>query len=262
MQNTVRWLLAAWLIGLPGLASADKVFVAVASNFTAPMQRLISLYASRSADEVVLSAGSTGKLYAQIRNGAPFDIFLAADTVHPRRLEEAGDAVPGSRYTYALGRLVLWSARNNRVDAGTLRTGDFKHLALANPRLAPYGAAAEQVLERLNLLAMLKPRLVYGENIGQTYQFVAGGGAELGFVAMSQIVRRESLPGAYWPVPDTLHDPIEQQAVSLNTRPATDAFYRFLTSAQARDVIQQYGYRLPDSGSLDAGEKAGRATGR
>lgn len=249
MQNTVRWLLAALLVGLPGSASADKVFVAVASNFTAPMQRLVSLYASGSSDEVVSSFGSTGKLYAQIRNGAPYDIFLAADALHPRRLDAAGDIVPGSRYTYALGQLVLWRAQETRVDAETLHTGNFKHLALANPRLAPYGAAAEQVLEHLNLLDALKPRLVYGENISQTYQFVAGGGAELGFVAMSQITRRESLPGAYWPIPETLYAPIEQQAVSLNSRPATDAFYRFLKSAQARDVIQHYGYRLPASSS-------------
>lgn len=245
MQNIARWLLAALLIGLPGLASADKVFVAVASNFAAPMQRLISLYASRASDEVTLSAGSTGALYAQIRNGAPFDIFLAADAAHPQQLEAAGDAVPGSRYTYALGRLVLWSARKTRVDAETLRARDVKHLALANPQLAPYGAAARQVLERLNLLDALKPRLVYGENIGQTYRFVAGGGAELGFVAMSQVRRQASLPGGYWLVPDTLYDPIEQQAVSLNARPATGAFYQFLKSAQARDIIQQYGYRLP-----------------
>lgn len=244
MQNIMRWLLAVLLTGLPGLVSAGKVYVAVASNFTSPMQRLVSLYASQSSDEVALSVGSTGKLYAQIRNGAPFDIFLAADALHPRRLEEEGSAVPGSRYTYALGQLVLWSVKESRVDAETLSAGNFKHLALANPRLAPYGAAAEQVLEHLNLLESLKPRLVYGENIGQTYQFMAGGAAELGFVAMAQVWNNKSLPGSYWTVPATLHAPLEQQAVLLRARPAAEMFYRFLKSEQAGDIIQQYGYRL------------------
>lgn len=258
MQNTVRCLLAVLLSGLSGWAVADKVLVAVASNFTAPMQRLVELYASQSSDaqfsdEVVLSFGSTGKLYAQIQNGAPFDMFLAADARHPKLLEEEGIIVPGSRYTYALGRLVLWSAQKNRGDASAeiLKNGNFRHLALANPRLAPYGAAAEQVLNRLDLFTALKPRLVYGENISQAYQFVASGNAELGFVAMSQVQGLDHLiSGSYWIVPETLYAPIEQQAALLNTRPAAEAFYDFLKSAVAREIIRQHGYLLLAQPSL------------
>lgn len=253
MRNTALCLLAVFLIGFPGWALADKVYVAVASNFAAPMQRLGTIYLSRSSDQVVFSYGSTGKLHAQILNGAPFDILLAADVEHPKRLEEEGVIVPGSRYTYAFGRLVLWSAEKDRIDqAGEiLKTGDFRHLALADVRLAPYGIAAGQVLKRMNLFAALKSRLVYGENISQAYQFVASGSAELGFVAMSQLQRPDNaIPGSYWIVPETLHAPIEQQAVLLKARPATEAFYGFLKSDRARDIIQQYGYRLPAPSSF------------
>jgi molybdate transport system substrate-binding protein len=239
---------AVFLWALSPVASAGEVTAAVASNFAAAMKALVKAYSAQSETEVRVSYGATGKLYAQIRNGAPFDLFLAADRARPARLEQDGAAVEASRFTYARGRLVLWSAVQPVADGeAVLRRGDFKHLAVANPRTAPYGVAAEQVLRNLGLYEALQPRLVYGENIAQTHQFVAGGAAELGFVALAQLVAKVDTPDTrWWPVPDTLYEPVEQQAVLLNDRPPARGFYEFLKSAPARAVIERYGYRLPD----------------
>lgn len=228
-------------------AHAGELHVAVATNFVKTARALAGDFTTASGHAVVVSEGSTGRLYAQIVNGAPFEVFLSADAERPLRLVAEGYAVEGTRFAYALGRLVLWSADPARVrDAGALR-GDFRHLAIANPELAPYGAAARQTLERLGLWAALEPRLVRGEDVGQTQQFVATGNAELGFVALAQVV---DAGGSRWEVPADHHAPIEQEAVLLG--PGRDdatarAFLAFLRSAAARARIEAAGYALPAS---------------
>jgi len=226
-------------------SAADEVRVAVAANFADTLKALAAAYEAETSHTVVAILGSTGKHYAQIRNGAPFDVFLAADAERPKRLEEERLAVPGSRFTYALGRLVLWSPRKGFVDSkgDVLRTGRFRRLAIANPKLAPYGVAARQTLEALGLWTTLEARLVRGEDIGQAFQFVASGNAELGFVARSQIQNAQGrIAGSCWDVPPALHKPIEQQAVLLKNTPAARAFLAFLRGPRARAIIERRGY--------------------
>jgi molybdate transport system substrate-binding protein len=231
-------------------ARADQVQVAVAANFTAPMQKIAAEFEKDTGHQARLAFESTGKFYAQIRNGAPFQVFLAADDQAPAKLEAEGMTVPGSRFTYAVGSLVLWSARPGYVDpeGEVLRTGGFQHLALANPKLAPYGAAAMETLASLGLAVKLQPRFVEGENIAQTYQFVATGNAELGFVALSQVMKDGRIEGgSAWTVPAGLHSPIRQDAVLLakgKGDPAAQALMRYLQGAKARAVIRAYGYNL------------------
>jgi molybdate transport system substrate-binding protein len=243
---TARTFLATALLAvfLPCLARADELRIAVASNFAQPMTALVSYFESNTAHQVVLSSNSTGKHYAQIRQGAPFDVFLAADRERPERLEQDGLAIPGTRFTYALGRLVLWSPREGYVDKnGTvLRAGDFRHLAIANPKLAPYGRAAREVLTARKLWTSLQPRIVRGENVGQAYQYVHSGNAELGFVAASQL---RAGNGSRWTVPADRHAPIEQQAVLLRDRGPARAFLAFLRSEAALKIIRGYGYDVP-----------------
>jgi molybdate transport system substrate-binding protein len=229
-------------------AHAGEVQVAVAANFTAPMQTLAADFEQATGHKVVAAFSATGTFYAQIKNGAPFEILLAADDKTPAKLEQEGAIVPGSRWTYAIGKLVLWSAQPDVVDAKgmVLRRGAFKHLAIAAPKLAPYGAAAMQTLERLGLRDALAPKLVQGENIAQTYQFIATGNAELGFVALSQVYANSKLKsGSAWVVPDGLHDPIRQDAVLLakgKDNPAALALMDYLKGAAAQAVIASYGY--------------------
>ena len=229
-------------------ADADEVQVAVAANFSAPMQKIAAEFERDTGHKALISFGSTGKLYAQIKNGAPFDVLLAADDETPARLEREGLAASGSRYTYAIGRLVLWSAQPGLVDAqgGILKRGGFARLALANPRLAPYGAAAMQTLQSLGVAETLAPKFVQGENIAQTYQFVASGNAQLGFVALSQAYENGRLKGgSAWIVPDTLHRPIRQDAVILEhgrDKPAAAALMKYLKSDKARATIRAFGY--------------------
>ncbi len=240
-------LLAAAMI-LSGLAHADEVQVAVAANFTAPMKRIAADFEKDTGHKALLSFGGTGKFYAQIRNGAPFDILLAADDTTPARLEAEGAAVAGSRFTYAIGTLVLWSPKPGVVDdrGEVLKQGEFRHLALANPKLAPYGVAAIEALTALKLLDALQPKFVQGENIGQTHQFVATGNAELGFVALSQVMQDGRIAeGSAWIVPGDLHQPIRQDAVILATardKPAAAALMTYLKGDKARAVIKSYGY--------------------
>jgi molybdate transport system substrate-binding protein len=230
--------------------AAEEAQIAVAANFAAPAKQLAERFAHRSGHKLSLSAGSTGKFYAQIVNGAPFDVFLSADEETPRRLEREKLAVPGSGFTYAIGRLVLWSPRDGLVDAKgeVLQRGTFKRLAIANPRLAPYGAAAQQTMEKLGVWTALQGRLVQGENIAQTFQFVASGNAELGFVAWSQIVEDDGSRGSRWLVPQELYSPIRQDAVLL-ARAARNAaareFLAFLREPAARERIRRFGYDLP-----------------
>ena len=230
------------------VARADEVQVAVAANFTAPMQAIASAFERDTGHKAVLAFGATGKFYAQIRNGAPFEVFLAADDETPAKLEKEQMAVPGTRFTYAIGKLVLWSAQEGFVDpqGEVLKKGDFKHLAVANPKTAPYGAAALEALQRLGVLENLRPRFVQGENIAQTYQFVLTGNAELGFLALSQIYKDGRISaGSAWMVPANLYAPIRQDAVILGkgqNKPAARALLDYLKGEKARAIIKSYGY--------------------
>lgn len=229
-------------------AWSGEVNVAVAANFHGPMQRLAQRFQQESGHVVSLSSGATGKFYAQIRNGAPFDVLLAADDATPARLEREGLGVAGSRFTYALGRLVLWSAKPARVDSRgeVLGRADFQHLALANPKLAPYGRAAQETLQALGLAQRLAGKLVQGESIAQAQQFVASGNAELGFVAMAQVYLDGKLQsGSAWVVPGSLHQPIRQDALLLQhgrANPAAQALLQFLRTDAARQIMAAYGY--------------------
>lgn len=224
-------------------AQADTTNVAVAANFTAAAKDIEQAFKTATGHEVVLSFGSTGKLYAQIIKGAPFDAFLAADAARPTKLETDGQAVAGTRFTYAFGQIVVWSPKDG-VDVHTqLSAGDYNKLAIANPKTAPYGAAAMQALEKLNLLDMARDKLVQGDSIAQTHQFVSTGAADLGFVALAQVALDGS--GSKWVVPADLYDPIAQQAILLNkgaNNPATVAFLDFLKSPEALTIIKTYGY--------------------
>lgn len=239
-------LLTAFAASVP----ADEVQVAVAANFTAPMQQIAALFEKDTGHKAQLAFGATGKFYAQIANGAPFEVLLAADDETPARLEKEGLGVAGSHFTYAIGKLVLWSANADLVDAGgaVLKTGGFKHLALANPKTAPYGAAAVEAMRKLGVLPALESRFVQGDNITQAQQFVASGNAELGFVALSQVFKDGKLSsGSMWVVPANLYEPIRQDAVLLakgKDKPAPAALLNYLKGEKARAIIKSYGYEL------------------
>lgn len=241
--------LALALLVLSPLARADEVQVAVAANFTAPMKAIVAEFEKATGHKAQLSFGGTGKFYAQIRNGAPFQVFLSADDETPAKLEQEGLAVAGSRFTYAVGTLVLWSARPDFVDAKgeVLSRGTFAHLALANPKLAPYGAAAMETLDKLGLASTLQAKFVQGENIAQTHQFVMSGNAELGFVALSQVIKDGRITsGSAWIVPAEMHRPIRQDAVILapgRDSPAANALLRYLRGRPAQAIIRSYGYQ-------------------
>lgn len=241
------------LLALSSGAWGETATVAVASNFHATAQQLGEIFRTHGEHAVSFSSASSGKLYAQISHGAPFDIFLSADVERPRRLEAEGRTVAGSRFPYARGRLALWSADpalRGRDCLAALKAGDFRTLAIANPRTAPYGVAAEEVLAGLGLTDTVQGRLLTGENIAQTLQYAASGGATLAFVAEAQL-HAGGVPEAscHWPVDAALHAPIEQQAVLLvhgAENPAARAFYKFLKTPEARAVIEAAGYSLPD----------------
>jgi molybdate transport system substrate-binding protein len=236
---------------LAGLSQAGQVRVAVAANFAAPMQKIAATFARDTGHSAVLAVGSTGKFYAQIIHGAPFHVLLAADSETPARLEKEGLAVSGSRFTYAVGRLVLWSRNRTLVDGAgdVLRTAHFDRMAVADPKLAPYGAAARDTLQAMGLLSALQPRLVQGESIGQVYQFVASGNAALGFVALSQVMLDGKLTdGSAWIVPAPLYAPLRQDAVVLNAgqgNAAAMALVSYLQSGPVRAVMRGYGYDFP-----------------
>lgn len=233
---------------LCGSLQAAELSVAVAANFTAPMQKIAKAFEKETGHTLALSFGSTGKFYAQIKNGAPFEVLFAADDETPARLEREGQGVEGTRFTYAIGKLVLWSKQPGLVDdkGEVLRTGSFDRIALADPKLAPYGAAAMQTLNKLGLADTLRSKFVQGENIGQTYQFAASGNAQLGFVALSQVMENGQLrEGSAWVVPATMHAPIRQDAIVLQRgegNPAADALMQYLRGEKARAVIRAYGY--------------------
>ena len=238
------------LLLLAAGAPADEVQVAVAANFTAPMQRIAAEFGKDTGHAAVLSFGATGKFYAQIVNGAPFDLFFAADDETPTRLEKELLAVPGTRFTYAIGKLVLWSADERFVDdrGEVLKRGEFRHLSIANPKTAPYGVAAVEAMTRLGVIDGVRAKFVQGENVAQAYQFVATGNAELGFVALSQVVKDGKLTsGSAWIVPSALHAPIRQDAVVLargRGNPAATALADYLKGEKAKAIIRAYGYEF------------------
>jgi molybdate transport system substrate-binding protein len=244
----LRCLLLAACLLLPALTRAGEVSVAVAANFAAPMQRIAEAFERSTGHRAIVSLGSTGRFHSQIRQGAPFQMLLAADERTPRMLEQEGLAVSGSRFTYAVGRLVLWSATPGRVDpqGDILRQGPIQRLAIADPRLAPYGAAAIEVMQRLGVLQALQPVLVQGESVGQAFQFVATGNASLGFVALAQVqVLPPASQGSAWVVPAQLHTPLRQDAVILRRgqgQPAALALASFLRSDAAQAILRAYGY--------------------
>jgi molybdate transport system substrate-binding protein len=233
-----------------GAASAEEVRVAVAANFTAPMQQIAAEFEKDTGHKTQLVFGSTGKFYAQISNGAPFEVLLAADAATPSKLVSEGSAVAPSRMTYAIGKLVLWSSKPGLVDdqGAVLRKADFAHLAYCNPALAPYGAAAVQAMRSLGVFDALRPKLVQGENITQAYQFVASGNADIGFVALSQVLKDGKLTaGSAWIVPAGLYEPIRQDAVILDKgrgKPAAEALMKYLKGEKARSIIKSFGYEL------------------
>ena len=236
-------------ISLP--AAADEVLVAVAANFAEVIEELQPIFAAETGHTIVATTGSTGKLYAQIVASAPFEVLLSADAATPARLAEEGMAVGGTRFTYAVGRLALWSADAKLIDgdgAAVLEAGTFRHLAIANPNLAPYGIAAQQTLESLDLWIDLQDKLVMGQNIGQTHSMVATGAAELGFVAVSAVMSpRNPTEGSVWEVPQALFSPIRQDAILLlpgDDDLAAAAFLEFLSSPKAAAVIEAFGYAL------------------
>lgn len=241
-------LLSAAVFSTPALA--ETITIAVAANFTAPMKRIAEAFEQDTGHQVEAAFGSSGKLYAQIRNGAPFAVFLSADAKTPARLADEGIALGESAFTYAKGTLVLWSKDAGLIPDSPeiLRDGEFRKLALANPRLAPYGAAAMETLEQLDLADALEPRLVKGDNIAQTYQFVSSGNAELGFVALSQVYRDGVLTeGSGWIVPEDFHAPILQDAILLKRgadSAAARALLDYLQSEKARAIIRSFGYAI------------------
>lgn len=244
-----RWMaILSALLAIPAGALAGEVHVAVAANFAAPMEKIAPMFEADTGHTALLSVGSTGKFYTQIRNGAPFDVLLAADDETPAKLEREGQGA--GRFTYAVGRLALWSRQAGLVDAqgAVLRSGRFERLAVADPKLAPYGAAAYETLGKLGLLETLRLTLVQGENIAQAYQFAATGNAQLGFVALSQVQAGGRLKeGSAWIVPASLHAPIRQDAILLGKgkdKAAAAALMRYLHGDKARAVIRSYGYDI------------------
>ena len=252
MRISLTKLFAGLLLSaLAPIAQAGEVNAAVAANFTAPAQQIAALFQQETGHKVTLSFGSSGKFYAQIKEGAPFDVLIAADEKVPQNLEQDGLAVKDSRFVYAIGKLVLWSAQPGFVDAkgAVLGKNAYNKLALADPKLAPYGQAGKETLEALGLWNSVQPKIVTGENITQTYQFAATGNAELAFVALSQITKDgKVMDGSYWLVPANLYNPIKQGAVQLSAAKdagAAKAFLTFLKSPKAVAVIRSFGYELP-----------------
>jgi len=250
----MRLLYKLVLLTLPGLASglalADEIQVAVAANFAAPMTQIAAEFHKDTGHSAKLIFGATGKFYAQIKNGAPFDVLLSADHDTPTRLVREGDAVEASQMTYAIGKLVLWSSKPGLVDdkGAILKSAQVTHVAFCNPELAPYGAAAVEAMKSIGVFNALQPKLVRGENITQAYQFVASGNAEIGFIALSQVYRDGRISeGSAWVVPANLYSPIRQDAVILakgQGHPAAAELIKYLKSDKAKAVIRAFGYEL------------------
>jgi molybdate transport system substrate-binding protein len=248
VARCVPFIASLLAIFLPSDLQAGDVRVAVASNFSVAAATLARRFEEETGHRVELISGATGKHFAQIMHGAPFDVFLAADRQRPEKLVRSSRAIDGSRFTYALGKLVLWSADPGLVDreGQVLKTPGFKRLAMANPDLAPYGQAAMQLMEALGVWQQVRPRLVYGENVNQAFQFVVTANAQLGFVARSQLISLSpETRGSRWEIPQSLYAPIEQQAVALSGSQAASEFLAFLRGEPARSIIREFGYDTP-----------------
>ena len=251
MKFSVKQLiLGAVTLALSSATLAAEAQIAVAANFAEPIKAIAAVLEKTTGHQLKVTLGATGKLYAQIKNGAPFDVLLAANTATPAALEKTGLAKPGSQFTYASGKLVLWSSDAARVDAkgDVLKGSNFRKVAYANPKTAPYGEAAVQVMDKLGLTPALAPKLVQGESIGQTFNFVHTGNAEIGFVAMSQMLAGGQLKsGSLWVIPQALYSPIRQDAVLLQhgaNNPAAVALVKLLQSPNIKDLIRSYGYDI------------------
>ena len=251
-RRVYTFAIMAFFYGCVSIATAEEVRVAVAANFLTTLNEIITNFQTDTGHTVVVSSGSSGKLYAQIQNGAPFELFFSADVKRPQLLEEEGLAVKGSRFVYSVGRLTLWSPDSNVVNGdgqAVLSKASFEHLAIANPKTAPYGMAAEQTLKKLGLWESLKDRMVQGENIGQTFQFVFSKNAQLGFVALSQVLDPKiNGSGSRWDVPASFHDPLEQEVVLLMTgqnHSGAKAFLEYVKGEKSRAIIERFGYGLP-----------------
>ena len=250
MKNNLlnKIIITSTLLIASSLIHAAEVRVAVAANFAGAMKDLAADFTKQTGHKISWTPGATGRFYAQIINGAPFDVLLSADDETPLKLEQESKAASGSRFTYAIGRLVLWSPRQNFVDEGgnILKGDSFSYLAIANAKVAPYGRAAVQTMQKLGVLNKLEPKIVQGENIAQTHQFVATGNAQLGFVALSQVQENGKIKsGSAWIVPESLHDQLRQDAVLLNAgknNPAAEALLHYLKTEQAKKLIAAYGY--------------------
>ncbi|WP_439865566.1 molybdate ABC transporter substrate-binding protein [Pseudomonas syringae] len=250
LRATLKFSALALTAFVTSSAFADEVQVAVAANFTAPIQAIAKDFEKDTGHTLVAAFGATGQIYTQIKNGAPFEVFLSADDTTPAKLEQEGDTVKGSRFTYAIGTLALWSAKEGYVDSkgDALKANQYQHLSIANPKTAPYGLAATQVLSKLGLTEATKAKIVEGQSITQAYQFVSTGNAELGFVALSQVYKDGKLTsGSAWIVPDSLHDPIKQDAVILakgKDNAAAKALVEYLKGPKAAAIIKSFGYQL------------------
>jgi molybdate transport system substrate-binding protein len=249
--NILVWVGALLFGSVASTVNAGEVNAAVAANFTAPMQQIAVLFEKESGNTVKLSFGSSGKFYSQIKEGAPFDVFFAADEKNPKLLEEEGLAIKDTRFVYALGKLVLWSAKLGFVDdkGAVLGKGSYNKIAYADPKLAPYGMAAQETLQKMNLWDKVQSKLVTGESINQTYQFAASGNADLAFIALSQITKDGKVTeGSWWMVPAEMYSPIKQAAIQLTAakdKAAAQAFLKFLKSEKAVAIIRSFGYELP-----------------
>lgn len=240
-------LLALALVSTGALAFASELRIAVAANFAAPAEAVARAFTEKTGIAVSVSTGSTGALFAQITQGAPFSVFLSADSARPQQLEYQGFGVAGSRFTYALGQLVLWSRDPDLItgNGSVLRSGSYTHLAIANPETAPYGAAAMEVLTSLGAVHAVGDRLVTGQSVAQAFSFVESGNAELGFVALSQV--EQAGEGSRWLVPKSLYTPIRQDAILLDAdNDQARVFMDFLKSTQVREIIARFGYSLAE----------------
>lgn len=245
--GVIRLVSLVFSVVMATAVQAGEISIAVAANFTDATRDIVPLFEKATGHKVKVSFGSTGKLYAQIEHGAPFEVFLAADAGRPKRAEREGLAVDGSRFTYAMGKLALWSPKGGAFDDAEafLKSGQFNRVAIANPKTAPYGLAAQQVMEHIGVWKQLQPKLVRGDSIAQTFQFTATGNAEIGFVALSQVTAWEQSKGTQWAIPQKYYAPIEQQAVLLKkgvNNNTAKTFLDFLKGDQARAVIMGYGY--------------------
>jgi len=248
--KAIKKITLVLLLSMVFSVNATELKVAVAANFAQTLKEISTVFEKDTGHKLAITQGSTGKLYAQISQGAPFEVFLSADDETPERLITEGKAISGTRFTYAIGRLALWSPRPDLVDEGgqVLKTDKFRFLAIANARVAPYGRAAVQVMQKLGVLASIEPRVVQGESITQTFQFVSTGNAQLGFVALSQISENGKIKsGSAWIVPENLHEQLRQDAVLLNPgkdSPAASALLNFLKSDKAKKIIASHGYQF------------------